>query len=155
MLKQVLPFFLLPVIISCNTGSAPATQQTTDATVTKVQWQPPAAGATVTEYKERVTDDNLNEKYFRVTVIATESSKEGTYRLKLEYGFNINETEVHLPEWNKGVTLKPLLKKGDGNYHCLLGFDTGDGQFRELYTINAEGGDIRLKQPKGYFKSQL
>jgi hypothetical protein len=136
-------------MIACNAGSKPVAQQAGG----QAQWQPPAAGASVAEYKERVTDDNLNEKYFRVTVIATEKSKEGAYRLKLEYGFNINETEVQLPEWNKAV-LQPVLKKGEGNYHCLLGFDTGDGQFHELYMINAEGGDIRLKQTKGYYKAQ-
>ena len=151
MLKQVLLLCLFPLVIGCNTGNAPATEP---SVAKQVQWQPPAAGATVTEYKERVTDDPLNEKYFKVIVIATEGSREGSYKLKLEYGFNMNETEVKLPEWTKGVALQPVLKKGEGNYHCLLGFDTGDGEFHELYTINAEGGDIRLKQTKGYYKSQ-
>ena len=153
MLKHVLPFCLLPIVISCHSNNAPATGHADGSSAVQVQWQPPAAGDIVTQYKERVAEDNLNEKYFRITVIATEDSKAGSYRLKLEYGFNINETEVRLPEWNKGVILKPVLKKGNGNYHCLLGFDTGDGEFHELYTIDAGGGDIRMKQTKGYYKS--
>lgn len=151
MFKRVFPFFFLIACISCSQNNNSGEKQ--QPGTLKTMWEPPAAGTTVAEYKERVTEDNLNEKYFRVTVKTTDLSPEGAYLLKLEYGYNINETDIRLPEWNKGTILKPVLKKGDGAYHCLLGFDAGDGRFRELYLINAEGGNIRLKQTKGYYKS--
>ncbi len=151
--KQIVPFFLLLLLAACHQGNSPGGNGPS-GTGTVKQWQPPAPGVIVATYKERVTEDKLNEKYFKVTVTATESSSEGKYQLKLEYGFNINETDIQLPEWNQGVVLKPVLTGGKSPYHCFLGFDTGDGQFHELYEINAEGGDIRLKQTKGYYKTQ-
>lgn len=153
MRKQIVPLFFLLLLAACHQDNSPGRNQSS-ATGNVKQWQPPASGATVATYKERVTEDKLNEKYFTVTVKATENSSEGKYQVKLEYGFNINETDIQLPEWNHGVVLKPMLTKGKSPYHCLLGFDTGDGQFHELYEINAEGGDIRLKQTKGYYKTQ-
>ncbi|WP_118951432.1 hypothetical protein [Taibaiella helva] len=142
---------LLSLAACSGTATDPASPKTTMATA---PWQPPAAGAEVARYKERVKEDQLNEKYFRVTVIATEASAEGLFRVKLEYGFNINETDVQLPEWTPGVVLKPVLQKAAGDYHCLLGFDAGDGIFHELYEIRAENGNVRLKQTKGYFKAR-
>jgi len=152
MIKRLLPFFFLMAITACRQNDSRREEQSSQVTTTA--WEPPATGTTIAEYKERVTEDNLNDKYFRVTVKTTDYSREGAYRLKLEYGYNINETDIQLPEWHKGTFLKPVLKKGAGQYHCLLGFDAGDGKFRELYLINAEGGDIRLKQTKGYYKAE-
>lgn len=123
-------------------------------TVAAVQWEPPAPGAKVAQYAARVKEDNLNEKYFRVTVLATEASKEGSFNLKLEFGYNINETDIQLPQWTPGVVLKPLLQQAEGAYHCLLGFDAGDGVFHELYDIRAENGNVRMKQTKGYFQAK-
>lgn len=146
-------------LLGCLLFLAACTGTTTDpaapeTAVAAKPWQPPAPGAEVARYKERVKEDQLNEKYFRVTVIATDASPEGNFRLKLEYGFNINETDIMLPEWTPGVILKPVLQKGTGDYHCLLGFDAGDGIFHELYEIRAENGNVRLKQTRGYFKSK-
>ncbi|WP_118972331.1 hypothetical protein [Taibaiella koreensis] len=145
-------FFSLLLLAACSgTKTDPATSK---APATVQQWQPPATGAQVAQYKERVKEDNLNEKYFRITVIATEASPEGNFKLKLEYGFNINETDIMLPEWTPGVVLKPVLQKAEGDYHCLLGFEAGDGIFHELYDIRAENGNVRMKQTKGYFKAK-
>lgn len=148
---QIFVFLFLAFLYGCKQDNTSGEKQPA-ASEEAGYWSPPAAGTVVAEHKERVTEDNLNEKYFSVTVFATEQSKEGTYRLKLEYGFNRNETDLQLPEWTQGAVLKPILKK-QGKYHCLLGFDAGDGQFRELYDINAADGDIRMKQIKGYYKS--
>jgi hypothetical protein len=152
MLRKILPFlFLIFALAGCRQNED-TDKQEHQKNVTQ-QWNPPPAGTVVDKFQERVTEDKLNEKYFRITVMATEESKAGSYLLKLEYGFNINETTIDLPKWTNGTVLKPVLKKGPGVYSCLLGFDTGDGQFRELYEIKGKGGDVSLKQTKGYYQT--
>jgi hypothetical protein len=153
MLRKIFAFLYLMFAFAGCRPNERADKQDHQKNVTQ-QWNPPPAGTVVDKFQERVAEDNLNEKYFRITVIATEESKAGAYLLKLEYGFNINETTIDLPKWTNGTVLKPVLKKGAGAYSCLLGFDTGDGQFRELYAIKAQGGDVTLKQTKGYYQTK-
>jgi hypothetical protein len=153
MLRKIFSFLCLMVAFAGCRSNEHADKQDHQKKVTQ-QWNPPPAGTVVDKFQERVAEDNLNEKYFRITVISTEDSKAGAYLLKLEYGFNINETTIDLPKWTNGTVLKPVLKKGAETYSCLLGFDTGDGQFRELYSIKAQGGDVTLKQTKGYYQTK-
>lgn len=153
MLRKIFPFLYLMFAFAGCRSNEHANKQDHQKNVTQ-QWNPPLAGTIVDKFQERVTEDNLNEKYFRITVISTEDSKAGAYLLKLEFGFNINETTIDLPKWTNGTILKPVLKKGVGAYSCLLGFDTGDGQFRELYAIKAQDGDVTLKQTKGYYQTK-
>lgn len=152
MLRKILPICLVLAVAGCgpDTEAGKSPDGGGQQEVLKT-WNPPPAGTIVDKAEERITEDRLNEQYFRVTVTSTETSKEGSFLLKLEYGFNINETTVDLPKWTKGVVLKPVLKKGAGHYHGLLGFDTGNGQFRELYDISVKNGNVVLKQTKGYY----
>lgn len=152
MFRQVFPLLCCFLALGCQ--SPDTKQPAAQAVAQKTVWQPPAPGTVVDRYQERITEDKLNEKYFRVSVLATDRSKEGHFNLKLEYGFNINEVEVDLPQWTGGAVLKPLLQKGAGTYHCILGFDAGDGRFRELYEIKAENGDVRMKQIRGYYMTR-
>lgn len=150
MIKKILPLLLI-VLAGCGQQN---TQEQPGKKELKSQWQPPAAGTVVAKVEERITEDELNEKYFRVEVIATADSKDGNYNLKLAQGFNENETTIDLPKWVGGVILKPVLKKGDKKYSCDIGFDTGDGQFRELYQVRVNGeGNITLKQTRGYYQT--
>ena len=153
MLYRIIPFFLLLTLWSCNSDKPGAVKEQAAADKSSL-WKPPAAGAVVARYQERVTEDQLNEKYFRVTATTTKRSREGEFQLKLEYGFNINETSIELPQWTGDTIPKPVVRKAEGQYHCQLGFDTGNGQFHELYDIRAENGNVRMKQTKGYFKAQ-
>jgi hypothetical protein len=153
MLYKIFPVLCLMFVLAACKQNEQTDKQDHQKNTTQ-QWNPPPAGTAVDKFQERVAEDNLNEKYFRITVVSTEESKEGSYLLKLEYGFNINETTIDLPKWTKGTILKPILKKGPEQYSCLLGFDIGDGQFRELYLIKANSGDISLKQTKGYYQTK-
>ncbi len=144
---------VLPGLLSCNNPAAKQEQQQdTQAAVSR--WQPPAAGSVVDKQEQRITEDNLNESYFRVSVISTDSSKAGVYNLKLEYGYNINEVPIGLPAWTGNAVLKPVLRQGTGKYHCLVGFDTGDGQFRELYEVTVVNGTVKFKQTHGYYSDK-
>lgn len=114
-------------------------------------WNPPAAGTIVDEYKEAIPEDKLNNAFFKVAVVSTEISDVGHFDLKLEYGANKNETTIDLPKLNRGTILKPVLKKGEGKYECILGFDEGDGVFRQLYLISVDNKNIKLKQTNYYY----
>jgi len=149
MLRILISLACFTFLYSCKSGSPEKSEK--PAAVQEATWEPPAAGTEVARYTERVKEDKLNEKYFRVIVKATPDSRSGNFLLRLEYGFNINETAIDLPAWTGNAVLKPVLQKGEGAYHCLLGFDAGDGQFRELYDIRVDNGDVRLKQTKGYY----
>ena len=144
---------LLLGLYSCRNTT---TKQEEQATAPKAvnQWQPPAAGSVVAKQEQRITEDNLNESYFRVSIISTDSSKAGFYNLKLEYGYNINEVPIGLPAWTGNTVLKPLLQQGSGRYHCLVGFDAGDNRFRELYEVTVVNGNVKFKQTHGYYSDK-
>ncbi len=114
-------------------------------------WKPPVAGTIVDRLEQRIKEDQLNDAYYRVSVISTDSSAQGVYLLKLEYGFNSNETTITLPKWHEGVQLKPVLKAGPEPYQCLIGFSAEDDRFHEYYEAVSESGSIRLKQTTGYY----
>lgn len=144
---------LLLGLYSCNSPGAteqgkPVQQPAASA------WLPPAAGRLVDKMEERITEDNLNEVYFRVSIISTDSSKAGFYTLKLEHGYNINEVPLELPAWTGNTVLKPVLKKGAGKYHCLVGFDAADNQFHELYEVTVVNGNVKFKQTHGYYQAK-
>lgn len=145
----LLAFFV--VFQSCSADSKSKQNNEKENSQPKSTWQPPVSGTVVDSFVEKVAEDKLNNSYFRVVVETTAESKNGNYTLKLEYGYNKNETTIDLPKWYKGIILKPVLKAGENKYECELGFDAGDGVFKEFYQIKVEKGDIKLKQIKGYY----
>lgn len=146
--------WLLPVLPLIITGCDHTTnnQQEQQTVVSQEQlWTPPPPGNVADQFEKRVDEDQLNEKYFRVTIISTERSTNGAYLLKLEYGHNINERNIQLPSWLGDTPLRPSIKEGNDKYHCYIGFEANDNQFRELYEVKATNGDISLKQTRQYY----
>lgn len=144
---------LLLGLYSCNNPAATESGKK-DEQLKASAWQPPAAGKVVDKMEERITEDNLNEVYFRVSIISTDSSKAGFYTLKLEHGYNINEVPLELPAWTGNTILKPMVKQGTGKYHCLVGFDAADNQFHELYEVTVVNGNVKFKQTHGYYQAK-
>lgn len=151
MKRKILPVLWLVVMAACSQQKGKDAPEGPQKEAIK-SWDPPAAGTVVDKIEERITEDELNNTYFRVTLSTTATSKAGHYTLKLEHGFNINETDIDLPKWVGGATVKPVLQKGAGKYSCLVGFDAGDGQFHELYQVTVNSGSIALKQTKRYYE---
>jgi hypothetical protein len=140
---------LVLVISGCNSKPTEVKVKTKPLT----SWNPPHAGIVVDKYEEKIEEDKLNNAYFKVILTSTDSSKAGHYLVQLEKGVFVNKTDVDLPKWTNGVVLKPILKKGEKPYQCLLGFDVGDGNFKDFYLIKLnEKGDIVMKQTVGYYK---
>jgi hypothetical protein len=149
--KLIAVVFLLS-LYSCGDKAATGTKGLEEKPAAK-QWEPPAAGSIVDKMEQRITEDNLNEVYFRVSIISTDSSKSGHYVLKLEHGYNVNDVPVSLPLWTDNVVLKPMLQRGTGKYHCLVGFDASDNKFHELYEVTVVNESIKFKQTRGYYQS--
>lgn len=143
--------FLLLAIVTLAFGCNTKTKE--NKVTTTATWNPPVAGTVIDKYEEKVTEDKINDIYFRVIVKATDSSKYGHFAITLERGGNKNETDFDLPKWNKGIILKPVLKKGNKPYECFLGFDAGDGVFKDFYQIKVdEKKSIVMKQTTGYYQ---
>ncbi len=148
MYKIILLLPLMIFTLACNRpveSTATITQQAPD------WWTPPAAGQVVDQLEQRVTEDKLNKKFFRVTLLSTEESQAGIYVIQLAFGHNNAEREITLPRWTGDLILKPVLKEGSEKYHCLMGFEANDGQFHELYEIKIVDGDIVFRETHKYF----
>jgi hypothetical protein len=146
--------FLVFLTASCANSTNETGKEHTSSVSKPESWNPPAAGVVVDEYKEAIPEDKLNNAFFKVVIVATEASNAGHFDLQLEYGGNKNETTIDLPKLNRGVILKPVLKKGEKKYECILGFDAGDGVFRELYLVSVDNKNIKLKQTRYYYGSK-
>ncbi len=141
------------LLLTSGCAEAPAEKGKPENTATAdvVQWAPPAPGNVVDQLEKRIEEDKLNKKYFRVSVWSNAESVKGQYTLKLEYGFNINERDIQLPQWPGKVILRPVIKEGPDKYHCYIGFEAGDNQFHELYEVKVTNGNISLKQTHRYY----
>jgi hypothetical protein len=145
--------FLLLAVAVMTFGCKTKTGENNTKATTMVNWNPPPAGTIVDQYEEKVTEDKINDIYFRVIIKTTDSSKYGHFAVTLERGGNKNETDIDLPKWYKGAILKPVIKKGTNPYECFLGFDAGDGIFKGFYQIKVdEKKSIVMKQIVGYYQ---
>ena len=154
-MNQIYLLFFIALFTTSCINSTDETDKDHISTTNKIEsWNPPVAGTMVDEYKEAIPEDKLNNAFFKVAVIATETSNNGHFDLSLEYGANKNETTIDLPKLNRGTILKPVLKKGNAKYECLLGFDAGDGVFKEYYLVSVENKNIKLKKTHYYYSSK-
>lgn len=133
---------------SCSSTNNPQNKLSVDASLKT--WQPPAPGIDIAQIEERITEDKLNKKYFKVFLTATDSSNRGFYLLTLTYAFSKNQTVIAFPKWSNGAYPKPVLKKGNASYQALLGFDSGDGSFHPYYDINVKSNTLTLEKTNDY-----
>lgn len=114
----------------------------------------PPPGTVVDSLVQEIADDPLNNRLFKVRILATNASATGLFNLELTYGHNFNATEIVLPAWTDDVILRPQIRAGEKPYECFIGFDAGDGIFRELYKVSSDNGTLRLKQTMSYVIEQ-
>jgi hypothetical protein len=141
MIKYLIPVLLLTG--ACTTNSAPAD------TETATKHKAPATGTIVAADSMDIVEDKLNGHIFSVSVIATDSSINGTYDVEAIWGNNLANSTIRLP--HGGEHFRPLLRKGDSAYTYILGFhfDT-DTIFHDYYQISAARGQIMMKYIKAY-----
>jgi len=158
MFQKILVLSSFLFIISCGRAEKPADKSLPGekAVEPSQNWTPPSAGGIVAKFERPVKNSRLYNAWFRVSVLSTDSSSQGHYVIKAEYGANIHEIPLTFPEWNDGRILKPLLEPDTAAYTCRIGFDTGDGQFHPYYLVRSAGndGDMSIKQVATYMLSR-
>lgn len=114
-------------------------------------WTPEEPGTKVASYEKAIKDD-LNKGKFEVNVYTTDSTVQtGEFRLELIYGGNENNTLKIFPKWYEKNVVKPAVKPLEGeSFGAIVGFDPGDGTFKELFEVKTIGKDVQLKQTKLY-----
>lgn len=142
--------FILLIFLSCSETKNQLRESNSIENTKINNWTPPVPGQVIAEYKERITDDKINDSYFLVQILSTDISKDGLFDLVLGFGQNLNNTTLELPKWNDETILKPVIKKGEKEFQCYIGFEAGDSLFHELYKVSVQDKNIRLKQTKAY-----
>jgi len=149
-----LPLFLTICLWSCNETTVNNPKGNSQhPEMAKENWTPPPPGEIVANYAERVKEEKLNNFYFAVKIKSTDSSRYGIFDLSLGYGENVNHTSLALPKWNDETILRPMIQKGGKHYQCFIGFEANDSTFHELYEVQVDNKNIKMKQTKGYFVS--
>jgi hypothetical protein len=101
-------------------------------------------------YKEEIKDDHLNHWSFSVNLYETARTLD--YRVKMQYEELPGEDTIHLPDL--GTPPRPVLKKGDDKYTCIIGFLDNDNQFREYKLVYARHDQLGIKTLKHYSVTQ-
>jgi hypothetical protein len=99
----------------------------------------------VAEHKEK-TENPLNDWYFSVKVY--ETPKTFDYLMKCKYEELEGDDTLHLP--NMGTAPKPVIKKGDDKYSCIVGFMDNNNQFREYKKVYVKNDQLKVTSLKHY-----
>lgn len=97
------------------------------------------ATAPVDQYQEK-TDDPLNDWYFRVRLFETKETFR--YVIKMEFEEIRGTDTLKLP--NLGVPPKPVLKKGEQKYSCIIGFMDQHGVFQPYKKVYVAGNSLKI-----------
>ena len=147
---QMKTFFFLAILlllISCDPQSSGKNKADTDdnnARKIDVKRNNPKS-TPVQQYEQKVAND-LNNWFFRVKLFETE--KRFTYRISLQYEEITGEDEITFP--NLGMDPQPQIKKGAGEYECIIGFTDQQGTFREYKKVHVVDGNLKITTLKSY-----
>lgn len=147
----------MATLASCKNNEAnqsSALTGTDTVQITKVTF--PKAGTTIDSYQKKVTEgknDDLNDLQFNVEIITTDSSAiTGVFDVKFNFGNNVQQTQITFPKWEDGNIVTPKIQEDPSvKYGVIIGFDPGDGSFKDFYSLIIDNKDIKLKQVKAYF----
>lgn len=118
-------------------------------------WTVPPAGTEVASYTKQVKEDRLNDSRFEVRVFTMEHTAERSeFEVAYTYGASGNSSVKLFPRWYEDNVVKPVIKPVDSmDYAAMIGFDPGDGSFRELYLLQYKDAQLRLTRTRAYNKS--
>jgi hypothetical protein len=137
--------FLCIALIACsNSNTSPSGTPTTD------QYTPPPPGNIVAYASMPVVDDPLNHFTFSVKVITdNKTATYGTYAVIASFGPDEASATLTMP--HGGAHLKPLIRKGLGNYAYIIGFKFGrDSAFYDYFQVTGSKTTIKMAYLKGY-----
>ena len=152
MKSRLLQFYILHVTflisLSCTENKkqspSPAVQVAETApeislTRTTIQKQP------VVSYSER-TDNPLNDWYFSVRLYETKNTFH--YLIKMQFEEIRGTDTLRLP--NFGTMPEPVIRKGNEQYSCIIGFLDKDKKFREYKKVYVKNNVMRITALKHY-----
>jgi hypothetical protein len=99
----------------------------------------------IDQYKEK-TDNPLNDWYFSVKLYETPITFH--YLIKMQFEEIRGEDTLKLP--NFGYDPKPVLKKGNEKYSCIIGFMDDKNVFREYKLVHVSNGSLKITALKHY-----
>lgn len=128
--------------------------QTKPAVAALSIWEvPTTSGTEVASYTKKIDEDKLNDAHFEVKIYTTENSaNKGTFEIKLASGPGTeNIVEKSFPKWTANNVVRPMIKAVDSlKYGAIIGFDPGDGSFKELFLVNFKDNSMELNRLKSY-----
>jgi hypothetical protein len=99
----------------------------------------------VASYSEK-TENPLNDWYFKVQLFETENTFH--YLMKLQYEEIRGLDTLKLP--NFGRMPEPVIKKGDQQYSCIIGFLDKENKFREYKKVYVKDNVLKVTTIKHY-----
>lgn len=134
-------FIALPLyLISCSSEEKKQPEHTKYPT-----------GTIVLSDSMRIEEDSLNELYFSVMLVATDSSSQ--YKVRVAYGYNAGDGIMAYPDL--GEPLKPdMIENPDKPYSYIIGFRKPSDDYKTFYDyFEVESGEdgTLMKYIKAYY----
>ena len=148
-----LAIFFTIVLTSCQSGNSNASATDSSGNKSIVinptndipQFRTDVKTDPVDEYKEK-TDNPINDWYFSVKLYETKETFH--YLIKMKFEELTGEDTLKLP--NFGTMPKPVIKKGDTKYSCIIGFMDNENKFREYKLVHVDGNQLKITALKHY-----
>jgi hypothetical protein len=156
MKRNLILFALTCYCFACNSHDQNGSVQKADTGGNKPIVINPASA--IPEYRKEIkaeavdsfsekTDNPLNDWYFSVKLF--ETPKTFQYLIKMKFEELSAEDILRLPDF--GIQPKPVLKKGNDKYSCIIGFMDTDNKFREYKLVHVENGNqLKITTLKHY-----
>ncbi|MBS1918221.1 MAG: hypothetical protein JST87_18275 [Bacteroidetes bacterium] len=146
-------FYLVMALISCQSGNS--NTSATDSSGNKPvvlnptndipEFRKEVAKEPVDQFREK-TDNPINDWYFSVKLYETPVTFH--YLIKMQFEELTGEDTLKLP--NFGTIPKPVIKKGDAKYSCIIGFMDNENKFREYKLVHVDGNQLKITTLKHY-----
>lgn len=109
----------------------------------------PKAGTVIDTASMPITNDNLNDFNFELTITADSNISKGIYDIRAAYGPSVAEGSFTMP---KGAErYKPIIKKGTEPYTYIIGFRVPkDTAFYDYFEVAGKKTSIGMKYLKAY-----
>ena len=149
-MKIILCTLIIISIISCSDRQPPSSvtpekDSTVSPGVEIAEIRDSINPKAVVVFQER-TDNPLNEWYFSVRLY--ETKKTFHYLMKVEFEEIKGTDTLKLP--NFGIPPKPVIKKGNEQYSCIVGFLDNDSTFREYKKVYVKNNSLKITALRHY-----
>ena len=148
---NAIPLLILSILISCQNSQKKEkiSEKKKDRVISKTPYINPVRDEVrkqaVVSYSEKI-DNPLNDWYFRVELFETKNSFH--YLVKLQYEEIRGTDTLKLP--NFGRMPEPVIKKGEEQYSCIIGFLDKEDKFREYKKVYVKDNVLKITTLRHY-----